>query len=160
MGALRAAIGRGAPTSEVRNQADELGSLFDQADGVLEQGAGDWMSSFVGSLTILLREGLESLLIVVAMVAFLRKAGRPEGIRYVHAGWVTALVGGTATWFVATELIAISGASRELTEGFGSLLAAVVLVSVGIWMHGKSQAGEWQRYIQKTMSEALSRGSS
>lgn len=160
MGALRAAIGRGAPTSEVQIQADELSGLFDQADGVLEQGAGDWMSSFVGSLTILLREGLEALLIVVAMVAFLRKAGRPEGIRYVHAGWATALVVGTATWFVATELIAVSGASRELTEGFGSLLAAVVLVSVGIWMHGKSQAGEWQRYIQKTMSEALSRGSS
>ena len=160
MGALRAAIGRGATTAEVRLQASELVELFDQADNVLEQEAGDWVSSFVGSFTILLREGLEALLIVVAMTAFLRKAGRPEGIRYVHAGWVAALAGGAATWFAATRLIAVSGASRELTEGLGSLLAAAVLVSVGIWMHGKSQAGEWQRYIQKTMSKALSLGSS
>ncbi|MES1944534.1 iron permease FTR1 [Salinisphaera sp. PC39] len=54
---------------------------------------------------------------------------------------------------------AISGAGRELSEGIGALLAAVVLVSVGIWMHGKSQAGAWQRYIQQKMSHALSRRS-
>ena len=54
---------------------------------------------------------------------------------------------------------AFSGASRELTEGFGSLLAAVILLSVGIWMHGKSQAEEWRRYIRDKMQGALSRGS-
>src|SRR3546814_1912533 len=64
-----------------------------------------------------------------------------------------------STWLVATRLIEISGASRELTEGFAALLAAAVLVSVGIWMYGKSQADAWQRYIRTTMSNALSRGS-
>src|SRR3546814_8328147 len=64
-----------------------------------------------------------------------------------------------STWLVATRLIEISGASRELTEGFAALLAAAVLVSVGIWMHGKSQADAWQRYIRTTVSNALSRGS-
>ena len=49
--------------------------------------------------------------------------------------------------------------SRELTEGFGSLLAAVILLSVGIWMHGKAQADEWRRYIRDKMQGALSRGS-
>ena len=47
------------------------------------------------------------------------------------------------------DAIGISGASRELTEGFGSLFAAIVLLSVGIWMHGKAQADQWQRYIRK-----------
>src|SRR4028119_295735 len=46
-----------------------------------------------------------------------------------------------------------------MTEVFGALLAAVVLVSVGVWMHGKSQAEEWRRYIQEKMGKALSRGS-
>jgi high-affinity iron transporter len=41
----------------------------------------------------------------------------------------------------------------------GSLIAAVVLVSVGIWMHGKSQADAWQRYIREQLAHALSRGS-
>jgi high-affinity iron transporter len=68
-------------------------------------------------------------------------------------------VAGAATWVVATYVIGISGASRELTEGIGSLVAAAVLVSVGIWMHGKSQAEEWRRYIQERMGRALSRGS-
>lgn len=159
MGELRAAIGRGEPPSNVQRRADQLRALFDEADGVLAQESGGWLSSFVGALTILLREGLEALLIVVAMVGFLRKADQPKSIRYVHAGWIAALIGGVGTWFAATRLIAVSGASRELTEGFGSLFAALVLVSVGIWMHGKSQAGEWQRYIHKTMGQALSRGS-
>ncbi|MGO8609074.1 FTR1 family protein, partial [Rhizobium johnstonii] len=87
------------------------------------------------------------LLVVIAIVAFLRKAERPEALRYVHAGWVAALAAGGLTWALATYAIGVSGASRELTEGFGSLLAAVILLSVGIWMHGKSQADQWQRYI-------------
>lgn len=56
-------------------------------------------------------------------------------------------------------MITISGASRELTEGFGALFAAAVLLSVGIWMHGKSQADAWQRYIREKLSHALSRRS-
>src|SRR3546814_18663929 len=78
---------------------------------------------------------------------------------YVHGGWIGALVAGGATWLAATYLIDISGASRELTEGFAALFAAAVLVSVGIWMHGKSQADAWQRYIREKLSPALSRGS-
>src|SRR5690606_9255788 len=53
----------------------------------------------------------------------------------------------------------ISGASRELSEGFGALLAAVVLVWVGIWMHGKGQADAWQRYVREKLGQALGRGS-
>ncbi len=63
------------------------------------------------------------------------------------------------TWAVATYAIGISGASRELTEGFGSLFAAVILLSVGIWMHGKSNADAWQGYIRDKMARALSRRS-
>ena len=91
MGALRAAIGRGATTAEVRLQASELVELFDQADNVLEREAGDWVSSFVGSFTILLREGLEALLIVVAMTAFLRK-------RVVQKASATSMQAGLRRW--------------------------------------------------------------
>src|SRR3546814_2215283 len=63
---------------------------------------------------------------------------------------------GVATWAAATYLIGISGASRELTEGFGSIFAAAVLLPVGIWMHGKSRADQWQRYIRDKLDKALS----
>ncbi|MBA4164572.1 MAG: iron permease [Erythrobacter sp.] len=159
MGELRAAIGRGAPAADVEAHAQRLDALFTRAEETLEAPAAGGIASFVSALTILLREGIEALLIVVAMVAFLRKSERQDALPYVHGGWIAALAAGLLTWIVATRFIAISGASRELTEGFGGILAALVLVSVGIWMHGKSHADAWQQYIQKTMGKALTKGS-
>ena len=159
MGNLRAMIGRGEPVAAVEDQIAVLDTLFSDAEAVLSPDAASTASTFIGAFTILLREGLEALLIVVAMIAFLRKADRGEMVRHVHSGWVVALIAGGMTWAIATFFIGVSGASRELTEGFGSLFAAAVLLSVGIWMHGKSQVGEWQRYINKTLGKALSRSS-
>jgi high-affinity iron transporter len=63
------------------------------------------------------------------------------------------------TWAVATHLVNISGANREVTEGLSALFAAAVLLSVGIWMHQKSLAGRWQQYLHAKMSAAMSRRS-
>lgn len=156
MGEYRAAADQGVDHDDLGNRVAVLNNLFDDAAAALAPDAATGASTFLGALTILLREGLEALLIVVAMIAFLRKAERPEVLPYVHGGWIGALMAGVVTWVVATYVIGISGASRELTEGFGSLFAAVVLLSVGIWMHGKAQADQWQRYIQEKMTRALS----
>jgi len=156
MGEYRAAIDQRAGADDLATRVEVLEGLFDDAETALSPDAASSASTFVGALTILLREGLEALLIVVAMIAFLRKAERTEVLPYVHGGWIGALAAGLLTWVIATYAIGISGASRELTEGFGSLFAAIVLLSVGIWMHGKSQADQWQRYIQERMSRALS----
>lgn len=159
MGELRSAIGRGATADDVRERVAAIDALFAEVDMRLANDEASAASAFLGALTILLREGLEALLIIVAMLAFLGKADRREMNRPVHYGWIAALIAGVFTWWAATRLIGISGASRELTEGFGSLLAAIVLLFVGIWMHGKAQAGEWQRYIREKLGGALSRGS-
>lgn len=159
MGEFRAAVDSGASPDDLAEKVSVLDGLFDDAEAALAPDAATEASTFLGAFTILLREGLEALLIVVAMIAFLRKAERGEALRYVHGGWISALVVGGITWAVATYMIGISGASRELTEGFGSLFAAIVLLSVGIWMHGKSQADQWQRYIREKMSRALTGGS-
>lgn len=160
MGELRAAMAKGRPLTEVQAANQQLARLFDDADAALAPEMASSTSSFLGAFGVLLREGLEALLIVVAMIAFLRKTERTEEIGYVHGGWIAALAAGVGTWFVATYFISISGASRELTEGFGSLFAAIILLTVGIWMHGKSYAEAWQRYIQEKMTRALSRSSS
>jgi high-affinity iron transporter len=159
MGGLRSAIAKGADPADVRQRIGAISSLFDEAEAALAPDRDSAASTFIGAFTILFREGLEALLIVVGMLAFLRKGGRAEMTRPVHVGWTSALVAGGLTWWAATGLIEVSGASRELTEGFGSLLAAAVLLFVGIWMHGKSQADEWQRYIKHKVGQALSRKS-
>jgi len=159
MGEYRAAIDSGASADDLARRVTGVSLLLDDAEAMLAPDAATQASTFIGAFTILLREGLEALLIVVAMIAFLRKAERSDAMRYVHGGWIGALAAGALTWVIATYAIGISGAGRELTEGFGSLFAAVVLLSVGIWMHGKAQADEWQRYIREKMSRALSGGS-
>lgn len=156
MAAYRSGIAEGEDATVLAQRVASLDGLIGASEAALAGGSGGQLASFLGALTILLREGLEALLIVVAMLAFLRKAERVEVVRYVHAGWIGALLAGGLTWAAATWLIEISGASRELTEGFGSVFAALVLVSVGIWMHGKAQADHWQRYIREKMSRALS----
>ena len=159
MGAFRVAITRGGSDQALGQRLSATERLLGQAEEALAPEAASSLSTFLGAFAILLREGLEALLVVIAMIAFLRKAERPEALPYVHGGWIGALIAGGATWAVATYALELSGASRELTEGFGSLLAAVILLSVGIWMHGKSQAEEWRRYIAEKMEGALSRGS-
>ena len=159
MTGLRADISRSLPADRISADVSTLVALLARAESILSSGESSAASSFFGSLTILLREGLEALLLVVSMIAFLRKADRVDSIRHVHAGWIAALVAGIATWGLATRVISISGATRELTEGFGSVLAALVLLWVGVWMHGKSQADAWQKYIREHMSRAMQRGS-
>ncbi|ANH66787.1 FTR1 family protein [Mitsuaria sp. 7] len=159
MGQYRSLIAAKAPVQEVEAAAARIDGLFNDADHVLAASGADATAAFFGSLTILLREGIEALLVVVAMIAFLRQAERPDVLPYVHAGWIGALAAGGVTWAIATYAVAISGANREVTEGLSSLFAAVVLLSVGVWMHQKSVAGQWQAYLRERMSAALDRRS-
>jgi high-affinity iron transporter len=159
MAGLRSAIASGKPADEVAARAADVEALLADAERALSPDEASNASAFLGAFTILLREGLEALLIIVAMLTFLRKADRPEMVRTVHYGWAGALLAGLATWWAATHFITVSGADRELTEGFGALFAAVVLLFVGIWMHGKAQADEWQRYLKEKLGAALTRGS-
>ncbi|MGO4328541.1 FTR1 family protein [Cupriavidus sp. 2TAF22] len=154
----RSAISKGTQ-QEAEQGAQRLEQLFGRVERELEDTPASPTATFLGALTILLREGLEALLIVVGMVAVLKRADRRDALRYVHGGWMAALVAGALTWAAATYLVTISGASRELTEGVGSVFAALVLLSVGLWMHQKSSAGRWQAYLKEKLSSAMDRRS-
>jgi high-affinity iron transporter len=96
--------------------------------------------------------------VVAAILALLKKAGRTEALPWIHAGWVGALVLGLVTWFAAAKLIQVSGATRELTEGATALLAAVILLYVGFWLHDKSHAEGWRSFLEQHLQHALQRG--
>ena len=110
------------------------------------------------SLIILLREGLEALLVIIALMTVLIRTKRQDALKYVHVGWVTALIAGGLTWAAAQTLIEISGASREVMEGAGALFAAVILLYVGVWMHSKTSAQQWQKYIKDNIDKRLESG--
>ncbi len=153
--AFRGALEAGAPNAEVEQHAEELRALLLRAQGALEEQSLSAGVAFTSSLVILLREGLEAILLLGAIFAFLIKSGRREALVYVHYGWVGALVAGAATWAAATWLVDISGAARELTEGAAALLAAVILFYVGFWMHQALNAKRWTQLMQDKMRRAL-----
>src|SRR6185503_20446670 len=103
-------------------------------------------AAFASAFLILLREGLEAILVLAAIIALLVKSGRRDALPWVHGGWIIALLLGGLTWWIASYVVRISGATREMTEGVTALVAAAVLLYVGFWMHSKSQASRWQTF--------------
>lgn len=115
-------------------------------------------AQFVSSLIIIVREGLEAILVLAGMAAFLKRTGRAEGLKWLHGGWIGAIALGVFTWWIATALIEVSGAQREVTEGVTALLASAVLLYVGFWLHSKSAGQRWNAFIKSQVSGALGKG--
>ncbi|WP_232709850.1 cytochrome c/FTR1 family iron permease [Idiomarina sp. X4] len=158
MMALRGMAGQPGKRQQVTEIADQLQNQLNLAANKLLEDQLSGSALFTASAVILLREGLEALLIVLAMGTVLARSGRKDGLRYVHAGWITALIAGFGTWLLAEYVIGISGASREIIEGAAALLAAIILFYVGYWMHSKTQSQQWQRFIQERVQTQLNQG--
>ena len=110
---------------------------------------------------ILLREGLEALLIIMALVSFLEKSGQKTMRKWIYVGaFVGILLSAVAAVLMSTFFqSATIDTSRELMEGYIGLLAAAMMIGVGIWLHSKSSVTSWNRYISKQMGNAISSGS-
>lgn len=157
MMALRADIAAARPVTAIEARVAAIETLLDRAGEALGAGNLSPLTAFISSLLILLREGLEAILVLAAIIAFVVKTGRRDALPYIHAGWIGAVALGAVTWLVARYLLAISGANRELTEGITALLAAAMLLYVGYWLHNKSNAQAWQAFVQQHVSSALNR---
>jgi high-affinity iron transporter len=137
MGELRSRITAQKPASEVSAQATAVTALFDRAEGVLRSAENDATTAFLGSFTILLREGLEALLIVIGMIAFLRKAERRDVLPYVHAGWLSALAAGGLTWGVAALFGVAVLVEVARRAWFGAEpLAPIMAIAAGVALIG------------------------
>lgn len=110
---------------------------------------------------ILLREGLEALLIILALVSFLDKSGQKSMRKWIFVGaFVGILLSAVAAVLMSTIFnSATIDSNRELMEGYVGLLAAAMMIGVGIWLHSKSSVVSWNRYISKQMGNAISTGS-
>ncbi len=143
-------------------QLDELQQnlvvLLNEAKQTLSTTGMSKGAAFFGAFIILLREGVEAILVLAAIMAALIKTGRHDAMKYIHFGWISAVVLGIATWWVADNLIQISGASRELTEGFAALFAAVILVYVGFWLHNASHSQRWKKFVAHKVDNAMEGG--
>ena len=152
--ALRASMARSETADHVRTQ----GQALDRRLGALGETRRP-VVPFVAAFLIYLREGIEAALLVGALLAGLRRLGRADAARYIHAGWLLALPAGVATWWLLDRAISLGADQRELMEAGVALLAAAVLFSVSFWMISKVESRHWMAYLRAQLERGLSQSS-
>jgi len=110
--------------------------------------------------TVLLREGLEALLVIVALLAVLGKSGHGDKTVWVWGGVTGGLVLSAGLALAVKLLFGTSafGSNNFLIAGWTGLFGAAMLIWVSYWLHSKSQVAEWQRYIHEQSAKALATG--
>jgi high-affinity iron transporter len=114
--------------------------------------APSFLSTALSSGGILLREGVEAALLIGALLGLAAQAGLSDRKRYVHLGWLSAVVLGIVTWIAASRLVTLSGASRELIEGVTAVLAAAVLFYVSYSLLAKKEVARWMKFLKASVS--------
>ncbi len=148
--ALRTAAADGVGIDQLEQSAAAARTLLARA----ESQRSDASTAFFGALAITLREGLEIVLLVAALLALVRKRGHAELVKFVHAGWLLAIPAGLCTFWLAGSVF--GGMQRELAEGVASVVAAVVLLGVTHWLLGQLGARQWVGFLARRIGEATS----
>ncbi len=154
---FRNAIKQGVSTDEIQKRHVDMEAKLDHAEQILtrQDNISDYYT-FINSALIILREGLEASLILAAILAMLKVMGAKDAVRYIHLGWILALVMGGLTWLITQTVLTLSGQHRESMEGFISIFAALALFYVGYWLHTRSETKKWQAFIQDKVKSSLS----
>ena len=116
------------------------------------------MIAFVSSFAIIFREGLESVLILGAIITYLEASRNIKFKKYVHYGIVLAIGATAVTWFIASYIIEISGANRELIEAIAALSATAVLFYVSFWILNKIEHKRWMEVVKAKVFQASTTG--
>lgn len=145
-----------APKDELEANFDVLNSLIEESLDFI-QDSSVWFL-FLSALSIILREGLEAMLIVVAIVAYLIQSGNKERVNIVYSalgvGVFLSFVTAFAVYYLFREY---AGQFRELLEGVTMLIAVALLLYVGFWL--LSKAYKWSDFIRQNAKEAITKGS-
>ncbi|MFF2093807.1 FTR1 family protein [Paenibacillus sp. NPDC058174] len=110
---------------------------------------------------ILFREGLEAILVLAALLAYLKRTGNQAKSVWVWSGVWTGLALSVVLAIVLTTVIAeaTAGSAREAMEGITGLASVLLMLTVGNWLHNKSNMRAWNSYIDGKMGSAIARGS-
>ena len=123
---------------------------------------GSAIAVFLGSFAIILREGLEAILIVGAIIAYLIKTGKKDQVLPVYIGSALGVVCSFIMAAILNWLLSRSAEyhmSQEVIEGVAALTAVVVLFWVSNWMVSKSESAAWNQYIEGQVASSSDRGS-
>lgn len=150
--------GRGKPRTEVVVAWHNLCGLLQQTVAEKSQSSGGAIAAFLQAFLILLREGFEAMLVVGALIAYLRRLGAQQQVKVIYGGVGVALLASVAAAWVMAKVIKLSGQGQEAVEGITMLFAAAVLVYVSHWLFAKREADKWQGYVRTQIQNAVSSG--
>lgn len=157
---LRNLMQAGAPYEQVLAKTAELKNGLDESERLVS-GTGIIAPTiaFSTSFSIIFREGLESALIIGAILTYLEASRNERFKKHVYYGIVLAFAGTAATWFAAEYIIEISGAGRELIEAIAGISAVAVLFWVSFWILNKVETKKWIEFVKAKVWKATTTGS-
>jgi high-affinity iron transporter len=155
---LRGRAQGGATPDELQAIRAELDVGLARAERILAKPLGR-AELFVQSFVILLREGLEAILIIGALVAFLVRTGNGRRRRDIHLGVGAGVVVTLLTLVAIETVFQLSPASQEVLEGVTMLAATAVLFYVSYWLLSKLEVAKWNRFVKGKVQDALTSGS-
>ena len=127
-----------------------------ELDGKKESG---W-SVFLASFIIIFREGLEAILVIAAISAYLVRSNNKPMLKVVYFSSLFAVFASVLAAILLHTVVGLSGANQEIMEGAAMLLATVVLFFISNWMLSKSESKAWKNYVEGKVQSAVSTGSS
>ncbi|RAX22616.1 iron permease [Actinomyces sp. Z5] len=163
---VRKAMVGGGDIETITADAETLKGYLTEDAATLDGGAAENISpvkalltgSFGQAFLILLREGLEAILVVAAVIAYLLKAGMRDRVKYIYAGLVLGLAGSGVVALLFAWLYDSASAHQEILEGVVALIAMVMLLFTSNWMLSKSSVASWNRYIKDKTEASISDG--
>jgi high-affinity iron transporter len=156
--ALRTRAAGGATASELEGIRRQLDAGLENAERVLEDEPSP-ANLFLQSFVILLREGLEAILLVGALMTFLVKMGAAHRKRDINAGVGAAVGASLLTAFALETVFHLTPAKREALEGATMVLATLVLFYVSYWLLSKMEVAKWNHFVKSKVQDALTSGS-
>ena len=147
--------------STLREDANKLDELFGyNAQGTESGGAGLAWATFAAVFSIIVREGLEAILIVGAMAAYLIKTKNKRGTVHVYIGAAAAVAASVVMAIILYSFASSAGNSvpQEIVEGVTALLAVAVLIYVSNWMISKAESDNWTKYLSDKVSDSADKG--
>jgi high-affinity iron transporter len=151
--------GKGAPAADVSAAWNALrDGLVDVRPAYAEAGGG-WLATALQSFFILLREGIEALLVVTALITYVQRTGARHTMPMLYGGIVAGLGASLAVaWAVRTSVLGLDGRALEVVEGATMLIAAALLLYVGHWLFARREAQHWQAYLRDKVGAAVAAG--
>ena len=157
---LRSLIKQQADYEEIKEITIALKRNMDESERVVS-GTGTLAPAiaFTSSFAIIFREGLESVLILGAIITYLEASRNTKYKKYLYYGVIAAFAATAVTWIIASYVIEISGANRELIEAIAALSATAILFYVSFWVLNKIEHKKWMEFVKAKVWQATTTGS-